>query len=119
MTGAHPGVDMEATPPTCVRIYDQREVVAELDSDDLAQLVKEYMEMEPVPDGQGARVSNPVCSNPRPRRIMAKFSTEATTWSCTECDKTYRRESDLTDHVEAVHRGRRWKCSVCDKGIGI
>ncbi|GIQ90724.1 hypothetical protein KIPB_013622, partial [Kipferlia bialata] len=57
---------------------------------------------------------------PRPKKTKApkqprQVAPGERPWACPHCEKTYRREIDLTDHVEAVHKGRRWKCPECER----
>ncbi len=34
-------------------------------------------------------------------------------WQCGQCDKNYKSKSELANHVDIVHEGKRFPCTLC------
>ena len=35
-------------------------------------------------------------------------------YQCDGCEKTFKRNQDLKKHVETIHNGKRFDCSLCE-----
>lgn len=52
---------------------------------------------------------------PKPNRAAPTKQNPKKFFDCPSCSKTYYSNAALGQHIEAIHRGVRWRCDLCQK----